>query len=179
MLLAAGTAGSDDDVLFESICAAPSDRQNGRALTTLVDCEQRTSDYLFDFAVPGISLYNVPNLHPALSDSSLNCQTSPLAPASAPRQVTAPEGHKPTVFNKLMAYAIEGIRAKGNDQNCLESHALFRTILWPQIDSEEEYLAHPLWNALRAVNEYVFERWHSKAQRIAATYLCSELLKVR
>ena len=142
------------------------------------DCDQQTSEYALYSEVPGLSLFKVPDLVLALGDGGWNCPTSPLAPSSCSLQVAATEGYKPTMFNRLLAYALENAKANGNDHS-LESEALFRTILWPHRDPDQKDLAHPFWEAMRAMDEYVFAGWRSKAQRIAVVYLCSQLLKVR
>ena len=143
-----------------------------------IDCEQQIPEHIFNFTMPDLSTCKVPDLVLALGDSNWSCPTSPLAPSSCIRQIAATEGYKPIIFNKLLEYALEGVRRKGQEYHSLESDALFRTILWSHSDPEQRHLAHPLWEALRAMDEYTFKEWHSKAQRIAAVFLCSQLLKV-
>jgi hypothetical protein len=60
----------------------------------------------------------------------------------------------------------------------INSHAAYKAILWGCDVREEKERNHPLWLALRQVDEKVFGNWHRKAQKIAMMFVCQRMLLV-
>ena len=109
-------------------------------------------------------------------DKTLN--QSPFTIPSNPCRIPIDDEYKPSNLNKLLAYAVEGLKFSSSHAVALDSHVAFRSILWPEEDVESSYLDHPLWKALRAIDKSIFGIWQSRAQRIAVMYLFSKLLIV-
>ena len=159
---------------------AEAGRQEYGLLYPLVNQSHRFSEFFFGFPALDSLDFETLNLLQALGEVDWKCPTSPLASASCTRLVAgSADVYSPHIFNKALAYAIRGTKEKGRNHPALRSHALFRSTLWSHNDSERRLLAHPLWQALQAINDYVFKGWNSKAQKIAMMYLCSQLLEVR
>lgn len=65
-----------------------------------------------------------------------------------------------------------------------DSHAAYKAILWGKNRLEregeggdgEKERGHPLWAALRQVDERVFGEWNRKAQRVAMMFVCQRVL---
>ena len=119
---------------------------------------------------------NLDFLH-ASNDIDWSSVQSPLATARDTHIITTGE-HQPAILNKLFAYAVAGVTASAGHPKSLESHVAFRSIMRRAEDVEGDYLNHPLWKALRAVDKQVWGMWPSKAQRVAAMYLCYKLIMV-
>jgi hypothetical protein len=62
------------------------------------------------------------------------------------------------------------------ERKIMNSHAAYKAILWGCDAREENERAHPLWLALRQVDERVFGNWQSKAQKIAMMFVCHRML---
>ena len=68
---------------------------------------------------------------------------------------------------------------KGQASNfTLDLHVPFRAAIFGW-DTIGEDAAHPVWAALRRVDQEVFGTWTNKAQRIALMYVCQTLLQFR
>lgn len=68
---------------------------------------------------------------------------------------------------------------KEAEQRVLYSHAAYKAILWGSTthdERDEHERRHPLWLALRQVDERVFGDWTSKAQKIAMMFVCHRML---
>jgi hypothetical protein len=101
--------------------------------------------------------------------------------------IVVPDDKKWTTSNDAFIYGINtGTRVfgVGNPQGVLEqkimnSHAAYKAILWGCDAMEEQERTHPLWLALRQVDEKVFGDWKSKAQKIAMMFVCHRMLLYR
>ena len=115
---------------------------------------------------------------PACNDVDWNSMQSPLTASTSTPRLAIKDGYVPTTMDKLFAYAVAGVRESSGHPNALDSHLAFASILWTGEDVEGDCLSHPLWKALRAIDKHVWRNWQSRAQRIAAMYICSKLLIV-
>ena len=115
---------------------------------------------------------------PASDDVDWSSMQSPLTVSRSTPRLAITDGFKPTTLDKLFAYAVAGVRESTGHPSALDSHVAFRSILWTGEGVEGDCLSHPLWKALRAIDKNVWGNWRSKAQRIAAMYLCYKLLMV-
>lgn len=67
-------------------------------------------------------------------------------------------------------------RGRQSETAIINSHAAYKAILWGCDAREEKERCHPLWLALRQVDEKVFGNWNRKAQKIAMMFVCQGML---
>lgn len=90
-----------------------------------------------------------------------------------------PDHEKWRTSNEAIIFGIEKARKMSQDETTIiNSHAAYKAILWGCDAREEEERSHPLWLALRLVDEKVFGNWHRKAQKIAMMFVCQRMLLV-
>jgi hypothetical protein len=82
------------------------------------------------------------------------------------------------VSNESFIYGIDSTRSL-QDADIIESQTLFMAMLSESTFDNEKQRAHPIWSALRNVDQRVFGNWKSKAQRIAMMFVCHRMLLVR
>lgn len=111
-------------------------------------------------------------------DAALACGTpGQLSLGKIPGVV--PDHEKWRTSNEAFIFGIEKTRKMSYAETAIiNSHAAYKAILWGCDASEEKERCHPLWLALRQVDEKVFGHWQRKAQKIAMMFVCHRMLLV-
>ncbi|ETN41768.1 uncharacterized protein HMPREF1541_03705 [Cyphellophora europaea CBS 101466] len=134
---------------------------------------------VYDMAVQGGIMQNPWQQLPASTSppSLLNFQ---LPPANSAQGLTiAPDFEKWHVSNGAFIGAMDAVKKHLASNKTLDLHVPFRAGLWGWDSIPEHELNHPVWSALRAVDQKVFGTWTNKAARIAVMYACQTLLQYR
>lgn len=89
----------------------------------------------------------------------------------------APDTEKWHVSNRAYSNALNA-RKQVKSATMLDLQVPFKAAIWgwESVGPEAE---HPVWDALRQVDQRVFGIWTSKAQRIAMMYVCQTLIQYR
>ncbi|KIX02946.1 uncharacterized protein Z518_06496 [Rhinocladiella mackenziei CBS 650.93] len=90
----------------------------------------------------------------------------------------APDVDKWDVSNGAFIGALNSVKKQTASTTTLDLHVPFKAAIWGWDNVGPEAL-HPVWNALRQVDQRVFGTWTSKAQRIALMYVCQTLIQYR
>ncbi|KIW12640.1 hypothetical protein PV08_09918 [Exophiala spinifera] len=90
----------------------------------------------------------------------------------------APDVDKWHVSNGAFINALTEIRKRNPADQELDLHVPFKAAIWGWNNVGPE-AQHPVWLALRQVDQRVFGTWKSKAQRIALMYVCQTLMQYR
>jgi hypothetical protein len=91
-----------------------------------------------------------------------------------------PDHEKWRTSNDAFIFGINKTRKMSTAETMIiNSHAAYKAILWGCDAREEKERSHPLWLALRQVDEKVFGNWSRKAQKIAMMFVCQRMLLVR
>lgn len=123
---------------------------------------------IFDFALfSGITDF----------DTALSCGTPGQVCLSDSAKVV-PDVDKWRTSNDAFIFGIDTGKRSIRETNIINSHAAYKAILWGCDEREEMERRHPLWLALRQVDEKVFGDWQSKAQKIAMMFVCHKMLLV-
>jgi hypothetical protein len=103
-----------------------------------------------------------------------------LPPAnSATALVIATDFEKWHVSNGAFVGAQDAVKKHLASNKTLDLHVPFRAGLWGWDSIPDHELNHPVWSAIRAVDQKVFGTWTSKAARIAVMYACQTMLQYR
>ena len=104
-----------------------------------------------------------------------------LPPADGgPTLTIASDFEKWHVSNGAFIDAMDAVKKNMATNQTLDLHVPFRAGLWGWGSIPTHELAHPVWSALRAVDQKVFGTWATKpAQRIAVMYACQTMLQYR
>lgn len=97
-----------------------------------------------------------------------------------PQNVTrvAPDVDKWHVSNGAFVACLDSVKHREASTSTLDLHVPFKAAIWGW-DSVGTEAQHPVWAALRQVDQRVFGTWTSKAQRIALMYVCQTLIQYR
>lgn len=153
-----------DPIDFENMCS-PESRYND----SIEICSPAVSEISpsFDFG---------PFSRLADFDTALSWGTPGQVRLSKSERVV-PDVDKWRVSNEAFVFGID-IGKKTVEPHVIDSLAAYKAILWGCNELEEKERAHPLWLALRQVDEKVFGMWQSKAQKIAMMFVCHRMLLV-
>lgn len=111
-------------------------------------------------------------------ESALACGTPGLLRLGKIAGVV-PDHEKWRTSNDAFIFGIDKTRKMSQTETTIiNSHAAYKAILWGCDAREEKERSHPLWLALRQVDERVFGNWHRKAQKIAMMFVCQRMLLV-
>lgn len=113
------------------------------------------------------------------STSSPSPFTFVLPPANGSQLPLAPDYEKWHVSNGAFTGAMTAIRNHLATNTTLDLHVPFRAGLWGWDSIPASEQSHPVWSAIRAVDQKVFGAWVSKAARIAVMYACQTMLQYR
>lgn len=82
------------------------------------------------------------------------------------------------VSNDAFISCIDSVKAQRASNQELDLHVPFKAAMfgWESVGNEA---FHPVWAAIRRVDQEVFGTWTSKAQRVALMYVCQTLLQYR
>lgn len=82
------------------------------------------------------------------------------------------------VSNGAFVSALDSVTHRKTSHIDLDPHVPFKAVIWGW-DNVGPEAQHPIWKALRQVDQRVFGTWTSKAQRIALMYVCQTLIQYR
>lgn len=102
-----------------------------------------------------------------------------LPPSGGSILTIAADGEKWHVSNGALTTAMSAVRNHLATNKTLDLHVPFRAGLWGWDSIAPAEQSHPVWSALRAVDQKVFGSWQSKAARIAVMYACQTMLQYR
>lgn len=119
------------------------------AASTNLNAWGQTSSSPFDFRVPTPEMVNI-----------------------------APDVDKWHVSNGAFINALTEIKNRDPSDQEADLHVPFKAAIWGWNNVGPE-AQHPVWLALRQVDQRVFGTWKSKAQRIALMYVCQTLMQYR
>ena len=106
--------------------------------------------------------------------------TFQLPPANSADALTiAPDFEKWHVSNGAFVGAQDAVKKHLASNKTLDLHVPFRAGLWGWDSIPDHELNHPVWSAIRSVDQKVFGSWSSKAARIAVMYACQTMLQYR
>jgi hypothetical protein len=90
----------------------------------------------------------------------------------------APDVEKWYVGNSAYFRALDSVKRRVKSAATMDFQVAFQAMLWgwQNVGHEAE---HPVWNALREVDQRIFGTWTSMAQRIAMMYVCQTLIQYR
>lgn len=90
----------------------------------------------------------------------------------------APDCEKWHVSNNAFVSGLELSRTAPSSLTGLDQDTPLRAVLWGWDSVDPIQRNHPVWAALRQVDERVFGNWTSKAQKLAMMYVCHLLMQV-
>lgn len=90
----------------------------------------------------------------------------------------APDVDKWHVSNGAFIGCLDSVKKKGTTTATLDLHVPFKAVIWGW-DNVGAEAQHPVWQALKQVDQQVFGSWTSTAQRIALMYVCQTLIQYR
>ncbi|KAL2430092.1 hypothetical protein ABEF95_004042 [Exophiala dermatitidis] len=90
----------------------------------------------------------------------------------------APDSEKWHVSNGAFISCLDSVKQRTSSTSTLDMHVPFKAAIWGW-DNVGPEAQHPIWKALRQVDQRVFGTWTSKAQRIALMYVCQTLIQFR
>lgn len=102
-----------------------------------------------------------------------------IHPSPHARLAIAGDVEKWHVSNGALTTAMSAVRNHLATNDTLDLHVPFRAGLWGWDSIPASEQSHPVWSALRAVDQKVFGTWESRAARIAVMYNCQTLLAYR
>lgn len=135
-------------------------------------------DEFFDVAnLPLLNMFDV--------DSSDYGQWPPAVPSPFdyrfPPQATtngvARDVDKWHVSNGAFISCLDSVKKRVATNEAIDLHVPFKAAIWGW-DNVGPEAQHPVWAALRQVDQKVFGTWTSTAQRIALMYVCQTLIQV-
>jgi len=90
----------------------------------------------------------------------------------------AADVEKWNVSDSAFLQALELCRTTTQTDPILDPDVPVKAILWGWHTVDAAQRHHPVWQALRQVDERVFGTWTSKAQKIAMMYVCQLMMQV-
>ncbi|EXJ68623.1 uncharacterized protein A1O5_08417 [Cladophialophora psammophila CBS 110553] len=90
----------------------------------------------------------------------------------------APDVDKWHVSNGAFISCLDSVKHQTASTSTLDMHVPFKAVTWGWENAGPE-AQHPVWSALRQVDQRVFGTWTSKAQRMALMYVCQTLIQYR
>lgn len=99
-------------------------------------------------------------------------------PASEAVTKVAPDVDKWHVSNGAFTSCLDSVKTQIASTTTLDLHVPFKAVIWGW-DNVGPEAGHPVWMALRQVDQRVFGTWTSKAQRIALMFVCQTLIQYR
>lgn len=90
----------------------------------------------------------------------------------------AADVEKWNVSDSAFLGALELCRTTTHTDPLLDPDVPVKAILWGWHTVDAAQRNHPVWQALRQVDERVFGTWTSKAQKIAMMYVCQLMMQV-
>lgn len=90
----------------------------------------------------------------------------------------AADVEKWNVYDSAFLQALELCRTTTHTDPILDPDVPVKAILWGWHTVDAAQRHHPVWQALRQVDERVFGTWTSKAQKIAMMYVCQLMMQV-
>lgn len=99
-------------------------------------------------------------------------------PRADPVTTIAPDVDKWHVSNGAFIGCLDSVKKKATSNATLDLHVPFKAVIWGW-DNVGAEVQHPVWQALRQVDQQVFGTWTSNAQRIALMYVCQTLIQYR
>lgn len=106
--------------------------------------------------------------------SLFDCHFPPAEPVSS----IAPDVDKWHVSNGAFVGCLDSVKKKSTTTATLDLHVPFKAVIWGW-DNVGAEAQHPVWQALKQVDQQVFGTWTSTAQRIALMYVCQTLIQYR
>ena len=91
----------------------------------------------------------------------------------------AADVEKWNVSDTAFLHALDLCRTTTHTDPTLDPDVPVKAILWGWQTVDAAQRQHPVWLALRQVDERVFGTWTSKAQKIAMMYVCQLMMQVR
>lgn len=89
-----------------------------------------------------------------------------------------PDVDKWHVSNGAFIGCLDSVKKRVTSNATLDLHVPFKAAIWGW-DNVGAEAQHPVWQALRQVDQQVFGTWTSNAQRIALMYVCQTLIQYR
>jgi hypothetical protein len=82
------------------------------------------------------------------------------------------------VGNSAYFGALDSVKRQGRSASTMDLEVALKAGIygWEHVGHEAD---HPVWSALRQVDQRIFGSWTSKAQRIAMMYVCQTLIQYR
>jgi hypothetical protein len=99
-------------------------------------------------------------------------------PRTNPVTSIAPDVDKWHVSNGAFIGCLDSVKKRVTSNATLDLHVPFKAVIWGW-DNVGAEAQHPVWQALRQVDQQVFGTWTSNAQRIALMYVCQTLIQYR
>jgi hypothetical protein len=96
--------------------------------------------------------------------------SGPLPPAA--------DLEKWNISNSAYVQALELCRATAHRDPTLDPDVPVKAILWGWHTIDPVQRHHPVWQALRQIDDRVFGTWTFKAQKIAIMYICQLMMHV-
>jgi hypothetical protein len=82
------------------------------------------------------------------------------------------------ISNSAFIGCLDSVKKHKGSSSTLDLEVPFKAALWGW-DNVGPEAQHPVWNALRQVDQRVFGSWKSKSQRIALMFVCQTLIQYR
>lgn len=180
-----GTGQDDDDVHSPLVAELPLQGDTLEVNASTVPTDPGIGDdgggigKKFDF-----DQHNLFDLLDQTGFSGWNTYRSPLFNDLRPTTIDVAAGgiasdlEKWYVGNSAYFGALDSVKRRVRSATTMDFQVAFQAALWgwKNVGQEAE---HPVWNALRQVDERIFGSWTSKAQRIAMMYVCQTLIQYR
>ncbi|KAK5046131.1 hypothetical protein LTR84_008588 [Exophiala bonariae] len=130
------------------------------------------------FAFSPTSLLEAFELGPTGWSSAVPSLFDSHFPRADPVTSIAPDVDKWHVSNGAFIGCLDSVKKKATSTTTLDLHVPFKAVIWGW-DNVGAEAQHPVWQALRQVDQQVFGTWTSTAQRIALMYVCQTLIQYR
>lgn len=175
-------AGQDDEENDALVAELPVQGQTLEVGANTIPADQGMGDggagKKFDF-----DQHNIFDLLDQTGFTGWNAYRSPLFNDLRPATIDVAGGivsdlEKWSVGNSAYFGALESVKRRVRSATTMDFQVAFQAALWGWKNVGQE-ADHPVWNALRQVDERIFGSWTSKAQRIAMMYVCQTLIQYR
>lgn len=130
------------------------------------------------FAFSPTSLLEAFELGPTGWSSAVPSLFDSHFPRTDPVTSIVPDVDKWHVSNGAFVGCLDSVKKKATSNDTLDLHVPFKAAIWgwDHVGAEAQ---HPVWQALKQVDQQVFGTWTSNAQRIALMYVCQTLIQYR
>ena len=165
------SAGTSDatEVINGNNAGLNTDIEQGDSLQDFFDFSPNTLLEMFEFGPP--TGYNGwQSQTPSPFDYRFPCPDATTK--------VAPDLEKWEVSNGAFINCLDSVKKRTASTSTLDMHVPFKAAIWGW-DNVGPEAQHPIWSALRQVDQRVFGTWTSKAQRIALMYVCQTLIQWR